>query len=58
MIMAAGRKEIRKLAKKQKIIGKVVGPNGTPEKGINNAETKEKKQAGEIFAGLNTFLMI
>lgn len=49
-LLAEGRKLIRKMARKQKLIGKVVGKNGTPEKGPESAEGEGKKQAGEIFA--------
>jgi hypothetical protein len=56
MIMALGMRAIRKLAKIQNLIGKVVGPNGTPEK-INSAEIKKEKQPGEIFARLITYFM-
>ena len=56
MIMALGMRAIRKLAKMQNLIGKVVGPNGTPEK-INRAEIKKEKQPAEIFARLITYFM-
>lgn len=52
-ILSSGRKMIRKCAARQKLIGKVVGKKGTPEKGCAREGAIEKKQAGEVFYKIN-----
>jgi hypothetical protein len=47
-VISSGRKKIRKLAKQQNLIGKVVGPNGTPEKPCASASASSQP-AGEII---------